>query len=405
MSSHRENYGFRLKKCIIKFSLMKWLEDGKFKAVMHLGAFIFFGGTLLWMLKALFLGLYPDFSVYYYGSQLFLSGQNPYLSGQKLFSGYSYPPSVFLLFVPFVLLPFQTSQLLWVFLNVLCLIASIVLLAKLFSVKFFSDTNLILSGFIFISFPVKFTLGMGQINILILFFLVLSLYFLKVKNYLFGGVFLGLSLVIKLFPLLLPVYFLLKLNKKILTGLLAIFGAAFFCVIIFVPEKTNLYFFHNVVPYFFSASWKLDYYSQSLSAFIGRTFGTGIEGNFLRIVITIIIIFITFFVIFKKSRNDFETLSLEYGLLITATMLINTFSWQHHFVWLIIPFYALTVYLLKNKMGKLYFLLLTISYFLVAANLRTPEDFPPLVRSHVFFGAVFLFILGIKILLTKKQNN
>lgn len=230
---------------------MKWLEERKFKAVMHLGAFIFFGGTLLWMLRALFLGLYPDFSVYYYGSQLFLSGQNPYLSGQKLFSGYSYPPSVFLLFVPFVLLPFQASQSLWVFLNVLFLIASIILLAKLFSVKFFSDTNLILSGLIFLSFPVKFTLGMGQINILILLFLVLSLYFLKIKNDFFGGVFLGLSLVIKLFPLLLPVYFLLKLNKKILTGFLAIFGAAFLSVFIFVPEKTNLYFFHNVVPYFF----------------------------------------------------------------------------------------------------------------------------------------------------------
>ncbi|MDO8269797.1 MAG: glycosyltransferase family 87 protein [Candidatus Levybacteria bacterium] len=352
----------------------------------------------------LFLGLYPDFSVYYYGSKFFSAGQNPYLSGQALFSGYSYPPIVFLLFIPFTFLPFQISEVSWIFLNVAFLITAIIFLTKIFSISFFSRVNLLLSSFVFLSFPTKFTLGMGQMNIVILLLLVLSLYFIKQKKDFYGGLLLGVSLMLKLFPLLLPFYFIIRLKKEILLGIFSSIIGATFLVVLFVPTNIYLYFMSNVVPYFFSSSWKLEYYSQSLSAFVGRTFGVGDVGVALKIGLTLTIVLITFFIVLKKQEKDFLATSLIFGFLITATMLINTFSWQHHFVWLIIPFYATTFYLIKKRFGKSEFIMLGVSYFLVSINFKNPEIIPVLFRSHVFYGTLILFFVNARLLFLKKQK-
>lgn len=364
----------------------------------------FFICTLSWMLKAFFLGLYPDFSVYYYGSKIYLSGQNPYLSGQKLFSGYSYPPTVFLLFAPFILLTFQNAENLWLFLNVLFLFASLIFLTKIFSIKFFSNTNLILAGLTFISFPVKFTLGMGQINNLILLLLVVSLLLLKKKREFYSGFFLGLSLGIKIFPLFLPLYFLIKGKQKILLGLLSCVVMLTIIVLFFVPVKVYLTFVKDVFPYFFSSSWKLEYYSQSLSAFVGRTFGTGELGNIIKFFLTLQIVITTLFVILKTKQKSFCETSLMFGFLITATMLVNTFSWQHHFVWLIIPFYATFFYMMRGKHGKREFILLGISYFLVVVNFKYPATIPAIFLSHVFYGTLILFFIEARLLFLKKQK-
>lgn len=209
---------------------------------------------------------------------------------------------------------------------------------------------------------------------------------------------------LKLFPLLLPFYFIIRLKKEILLGIFSSIIGATFLVVLFVPTNIYLYFMSNVVPYFFSSSWKLEYYSQSLSAFVGRTFGVGDVGVALKIGLTLTIVLITFFIVLKKQEKDFLATSLIFGFLITATMLINTFSWQHHFVWLIIPFYATTFYLIKKRFGKSEFIMLGVSYFLVSINFKNPEIIPVLFRSHVFYGTLILFFVNARLLFLKKQK-
>lgn len=357
--------------------------------------------SFIWLLRVLFLGYYPDFSGYYFGSKYLFAGLNPYLGGGNLFTSYVYPPVVLLLFLPMTILTFQTAEIVWTILSLIFLFPSLYLLSKIFEIKFFSRQNLFLMSLVFISFPVKFTLGMGQINIFVLWLLVISLWFMKQKKEFASGVFLGISFVIKLFPVLLPVYFILKLKKKVMLGFFMSLLISALLVLVFIPQKISLEFL-SVLSSLVS-SWKLDYYNQSLAGFIGRSFGTGNFANSLKIVSSLIIVFITFFAVLKNKQKDFVSFSLKLGTLITASLIINNFSWQHHFVWLIIPFYSTFFYLRKFDYSKKYYAILAFSYFLVSINFKDPYLLPVLFQSHVFFGILILLFLNLYLLQKNKK--
>lgn len=395
---------------------MYHIYNSKFKVqkinqLLFLLSIVFCLVFFLWLLRALFLGFYPDFSGYYYGSKYLFSGLNPYLGGGSLYTQYVYPPVVLILFFPFTLFNFQTAEIAWTILNFILLFASLFYLSKIFSINFFSKTNLLLMSLVFISFPTKFTLGMGQINILVLWLMVYGIWLMKKRKEFLSGIFLGVSLVIKLFPILLPVYFLLNFNKKILLGMFVSFIAPVLLVLFFIPQKIYLNFVFQTFPTLIT-SWKLDYYNQALSGVIGRSFGTGSFSTSLKIILSSIVVFITFFAILKNRQKDFVSTSLKIGTIITASLLINTFSWQHHFIWLIIPFYASFCYLRasatsmfakQKKLKVWYFVILGISYILISMNFSDPKVLPILFQSHVFFGTLILLFLSLKLLFLEQS--
>lgn len=367
--------------------------------------------SLLWLLKALFLGFYPDFNTQYYVSKLLFSGINPYLGGSNLFTPQTYPPTVSFFYLLFSLFPIVISSYIFSIFSLLALVASLFFLSRIVEVRFFSGVNLFLMGMVFMMFPVKFTLGMGQINIFVLWLLVISLWFLKQKKECASGIFLGVSFAMKLFPILLPVYFLIDsglrrndngVNKKVLLGFFISLLISVLLVVIFIPWDISLYFLTKTVPSILGG-WKLDYYNQALSGFIGRSFGTGNLANSLKIILSLIIVFITFFSVFKNKQKDFVSFSLKLGTLITASLIINTFSWQHHFVWLVLPFFATIFTCLKLKKKVLYLLILSISYILVSINFPNPKILPIIFQSHVFFGALILLFLNLHLLQKNKK--
>lgn len=400
----------------------------KIKNILRLMLLLFFVLSFLWLLRAFFLGIYPDFVGYYYGPHLMIADSNPYLGNEILHTTYVYPPIVLLIFTPFLLFDFSTASIIWTLINFLLLFLSLFFLAKIFEIKFFSDLNLLLMSLVFASFPVKFTLGMGQINLLILFLLVLSLFYIKKGREYLGGIFLGLSIAIKLFPIFLPLYLLVKFGKRrnaviipwtririwfskrqlkddlvIIDALITVGLITFILIFLFVPVELYKEFFLNTLPSFLT-SWKTDYYNQSLSGFIGRTFGTDFAGSIIKTVSSFVIATIAFIIITKNEDESFKVTGLKFGTLITLSLIINNFSWQHHFVWMIIPFYATIAFLDKIKNAVFYYLLLFVSYFLISLNLRLPESLNALLQSHVLYGAVILLVLQL-FLLTKHKKT
>lgn len=360
--------------------------------------------SFLWLVKALLLGYYPDFNTQYLVPKILFSGMDPYSGGKGLYTPQVYPPTEFLFFMPLAVLPLHVMQYVYTFFSIVSLSISLYFLSKIFEIKFLSKINLILMSLVFVFFPAKFTLGMGQINFYILLLLVLFLRFLKQKKELLSGMILGLSFIIKLFPILIPFYFLIKLNKKILLGIFVSLLTAVLLVIIFIPFKIYAKFIFEILPTFLT-SWKLDYYNQSLSGFIGRSFGTGQFASQLKFIFSILILLITFSSVILNRQKDFLALSLKIGILITANLLLNTFSWQHHFVWMIIPFYATVFYLLTNKRAVNDFIILAIGYVLVSLNFVNPKILPTVLQSHVFIGAVLIFLLQTKLLLDKNNRS
>ena len=362
---------------------------------------VFFVLSFCLMARAVFLGLFPDLTSYYFGPQHVLMGENPYREDSKYFTPLVYPPLVMVLFTPLAIMPYELAGKVWVLLSIMTLVLSLYLLSKLEEVRFFSLKNLFICSLVFIAFPVRFTLGMGQINHLILFLFVLSLYFLQRNKKILSGIILSLSLMIKFFPVPFLFFLFWKKEWRILLATLVSIGILFVITVIFLSPQVVYHYFMEVLPTLLS-SWKSDYYNQSLSGVIARSV-TDYESRALyRIVLSLVLGGVGIVALLYHKGKDLSHLAI--GSLVILSVLINSFSWQHHFVLLIPSFYFL-VFFNKNVNKILHYSILTLSYFLLSSNIKDPGAWPIIFQSHVFFGGLLLYAYTIYLLLLRKDNK
>src|SRR3989344_672337 len=357
--------------------------------------------TLLLLIKVLFLPFYPDFKVHYFGASHIIRGENPYINDANYFTPQAYPPFDMVIFIPFTLLSLEAASKLWVILSIVLVVWSIYLCCRIYRRPFYSQINLIIYSLIFISFPLKFTLGMGQINALILFFVVLGFYFLNMKKNSVVGISLAFPIMLKFFPLLLVPYFVILRKWKILS---ALFLTVFFLLLltfVFFPTIVIVHYFRYILPDLFS-SWKGDYYNQALSGFLMRSVSDPILRNTFRIIISLILLIVNFIIIVSKKTKNIKRINLEIASLLILSVLINSFSWQHHFIFLILPF-IIIFYALQNQSKSVFlYIFLAISYILISINFKNPNILPLLFQSHVFFGGLILWIINLYMLLKYK---
>ncbi|MFH1971111.1 MAG: glycosyltransferase family 87 protein [Patescibacteria group bacterium] len=346
---------------------------------------------LMESLARLFSTVAPDFNVMYLSTKDLLTMLNPYLN-QDIFTGVGYPPNTLLFYSFLTLFPYQISQNIFFVISFFCLIFSIWISLKLTKKHFSIYSFVIYLLLIILSFPTKFTFGMGQNNFIALALLLLSFWFFSKGKDLLSGLFLGLVVSYKTVFLLFPLFFLLKRKWKVLFySLITIAFLAFLTGEIFGWHLYK-YYFLNVIPPLLNLEGREIYYNQGLLGFISRITSNLQLRKYLTFFISIIFVGInSLMCINKKDKN------LQFSLFITSLVIIDTLSWQHHFVWLIFPFIVISQKLLeqKNKMG---ILLLIFSYFLVSWNFKTLPNYPVfnyLISSHVFVGSLLLYILNL----------
>jgi alpha-1,2-mannosyltransferase len=333
--------------------------------------------------RALFLPGYPDFAQYYYGFQLFQAGINPFITKGQMFTATTYPPFVSMLFAPLSLIPFLFVQKIWTAIMITLLPFSIYLIFKINNKKFFTPLGFVILGLSYLYFPVRFTLGMGQINILIFFLVVLSIYLLNINKSILSGLSLALPFAIKFFPVLFVPYLLVIKKNKILSYSL-LFFLVFTVIGFMLAPALNIFYFEKIFPSLLS-SWKTDYYNQSLTGFIGRFIVQDELRNILRVLISLLIIIVSFIPIFKYSKKTKERINLELSLLVSVSLIANNFSWQHHFVLLLFPLITLFLYIFGIKLSFWYYFFIGLSFLLTTLNLTSPSSYHVLAQSHVFY--------------------
>jgi len=353
--------------------------------------------SLLELFKPLTLSYLPDFTTYYESTKLVLSHKNPY---ELLFV---YPPPVFFLTVPFSFFPPLPAEKLWMISSILLLILSLKLVLNELRISLLSEKGMLLCSLIFLFyFPLKFTLGTGQLNLFILFLITLSfLGFMKKDNRLLG-ISLGVAVMIKIFPLFLLPYLLLRRKWKALLWFFATCAFLSIASFIFFPTTSTYFvsYFREVLPQLLLKQHNAYYYNQALSGFVSRL---NIASNISQIVQSVISLMLFLMTLFAILANKKESkTSLEFSLVLILNLLLNGFSWQHHFVWLLIPF--LIIFFAIKRNIKLNFLLL-LSFSLVSVNIAQPRLFSPLLQSHVFYGTLLLFGLNVYLLLSRREKN
>lgn len=350
-----------------------------------------FGQWIYSIGKILLGGSLFDFGYYIRAVQNYSKGLNPYFV-----ENFAYPPPVLFIFYPLSRLPIFWSQIIWTFVSLSSLIFALKYIFKVVDWKPTKNEILIIFSLSILSFPVRWTFGLGQINFLFLFFIVLTYYFsIKNKN-VFAGICLGISVILKMTPLLLLFYFLIKRRFKIIiAALITIVSLLIFSGLIFGFDLLKDYLF-IVIPRLFDPLSKHGYYNQ---AFSSLSAGLIFDKNILTIVNFLfagILVVIDFFIFRKKKKVD----ALDYSLAIITMLLVNGFSWQHHFALLLFPLLTLSkvspcICKVRPCRG---ILILFISYLLVSFNFKNPDllgkgIFATILLSHVFWGSLLLWIL------------
>ena len=365
--------------------------------VANLSILLVFSCSLLQVIlgigKILFESKLLDFSVYYQASYTFIAGFNPYRILYLENIPFNYPPSSFLFFVPFTFISLSISQWLFTLLSLLSLLASGIIYAKSTDSKLRCRVILLILSALLQNFPTKFTLVMGQVNLIVLLFLSLSFYFDQKNKTGLSGMFLGFASMIKIYPIFTSIYFFSRKKwKTVIIGL-----------ILFLGSNVLLYLLlPNIRSYFISTFPNLlminitspSIYDQSLQAFITRV---GIRTE-VSIIFTstlyLAAIYQHFKITRKKASNRLNDL-IFFSLILAITIIGNRFTWQHHLVLLFPGFTVLALIFLKEKnIAK--GIVLFISALLVGGHfpdIANPPSKNPFIISHSLIGSFILIAL------------
>jgi hypothetical protein len=176
-----------------------------------IGFVLFLGGILAF-------GAYisvqePDFLVYYSAAKQLLAHEyDLYRQGGLAFR---YAPAVAFAFVPFSLLPPQIAAFLWYLLKVAALVAIVRMTTRLMALKDPPFWKILGFSFFVTGGYIVEELRMGNIHILVLFFIVLALYYAKRGGAVVPSFLLAAAVCVKITPVLVIAYFALVRRWKL----------------------------------------------------------------------------------------------------------------------------------------------------------------------------------------------
>lgn len=316
-----------------------------------------------------------DFEVLYKTTKDLLLGNNPYIN-PEIFTGLGYPPNTLLFYIPFTFFNQNTAQLIFSFLNLVFLLLCVLISLKIIKKRPKMWEIIFISFLLFLTFPARHTLLMGQNNFFAYTLLLLSFYFLKNKKGVASGILLGLSISFKTIFIFYLLFFFLKKQKRILFYANLTIILTILITTTFFDPHLFVYWYKEVLPPLFNYAGRETSTNQGISGFVSRIFTNISIRKTLTYTISGLLVGMTALKIYK-TKNLIATFSL---FLITLN-LIDSLAWQHHFVWLLLPF----IYLGYNIKSPRNWLLLIISYILNFLGIN-------------FWGSVILYYIFISIL-------
>lgn len=333
----------------------------------------------------------PDFGVFYDSAQNLRAGISLY-SDPTLYTSFNYPPQTLLAIMPIAWIDRQSAQIIWLIMSLAALVGSIMFARRLTTRSPDQPLQaLFIASLAFFLFPVRFTLGMGQINLLALFFLVLSLWFVHIKSKLPAGI--GLFIAWTLKPqllILVPVFLWQGHFLVILVSFGLLVSATLFTGFWFGWEN-YLHYFGRVIPAISVFAGRDIYYNQGLSAVLSRLMPLSAARTFDAIG-SLMVVCLT--LIWQKRNRVGWIRSVSVWL--AVMLLIEPLSWQHHYVFLL-PLFLETWEEMHHQPWLAGCWLLSV--FLVGSNMKQPQAWAgspggQIWLSHVFWGNLILLWLG-----------
>ncbi len=343
------------------------------------------------------LALYPSINPYDLDALTRLNASAHFIS--HAFFAFGYPPATLLLLRPLALLPFSAASHLWTVLSHLCAIGTAILLGDAFAFvvrqnwqtagpkpdSMLDQVHTILEGtsikigrwafptvpiaiciaVLLFAYPTASTYFYGQINLLVLFFLVLGLHAQLYNRPILAGISVAVAGALKLSPLFMLAFFFARGAWKALLWSLG--ASALFAAIPLVLISPQIFSQYSVALGIFNAAVvplpnneslagiliqaaRLFYLSPLLAGQLAQ-----IVGGALAILAVGALLALTFFrseLPWRRAPQRSDRLNLDwlaYALLLVAYLLATPLVWGHYYVIALPALLALGAYPLLQQ--------------------------------------------------------
>ncbi|MEU8418658.1 glycosyltransferase 87 family protein [Amycolatopsis japonica] len=283
--------------------------------------------ALVWWLSDMPLGV--DSAVYRAGGFAVLHGESLYSPLRALPEWapelpFTYPPFAALLFTSLTALPAQLS---W---GLLALAAapSLYVALRPFAQRAHLPLLLLLGAFALQ--PVWQTVGLGQVNLVLMAVVVADMLLLRDSRY--RGIAIGLVAAVKLIPLIFLVHLLVvRRTADAVRGLVAFLCATTFAMVV-LPADSVRYWTSAIFSDHF-AEMKGWVGNQSWQGFVARTVPEGRTATVVIVVFGALCAAAAMWLVHRLHRKGDDRVAL----LVTAgcSLLLSPISWTHHWVWVV----------------------------------------------------------------------
>jgi hypothetical protein len=365
-----------------------------------------------------------DFGDYYFHAALMKNHHNIYeatpetrdrfkksLKMPKFCETYACHPVLLLSIIPFTFFPYKLAAALWLIVNNILLIVTVLLIIKLVKNKIRFDLSTLALVFMTFSFQSLIeTTWLGNLNIPLLFLLVVMLLFLKKGNHFFAGILLAMVIMFKHQYGLLLLFFLWKGNFKVFLSTCLSMLMLEGLTMLYAGWSTHLSYWNLLNNMFGTGILGGGFRSYSLNSFLCRVFGMAKLSNLASLLGMPILIY-TIYITKGKRKGSDSLLWLEFSLVLTTIMIITPLVQDTHYVLLYLPFflfwYKLVEYKEEIKLWVLFiisFLLISLKYSLIGFPIFH-EGILSLFYYGKLYGVVCLYLLGVKIIQREKRNE
>lgn len=377
------------------------MKNGWFKIISVVIFLIAFTRLTTINLPWIYSSLGPDYTQVWYSAKALVQSREPYLDAGLDYPN-AYPPISEIFFLPFAFLSHQVGLVVFTYISFASIIGSVFLSLKITAKKVPWYYFLLFIALSLANFPIRFSLGMGQVNMIVLFLLLLALYLetKPKKNSFAAGLSMAAAIAIKpVFAFFLLIFLVKKSWKLILVSGLTVLALIAGTLIFWSPYIWISWYQSAIYPLTsYTARYLYVYQNQGIFGFLSRQISDFNVRIILHKISTMILVPYATYLVFKKK--DFN---LGLSFLIITLLLFDITSWQHHFVWLMFPFVVLFVKILKSK-NILLLGLLMFSYALVSWNIKYDYIYPSIILSNQFYGALIIWGINFYYLITHQNE-
>lgn len=348
-----------------------------------------------------------DFTSYLLSAQAILDGENPFETGSSF--PYIYPMFFGFILIPLSLLPYWLSNFLWFWINVVSLLIAVIVLIKLSSGGLKTNWGAQLYGplviaLLLLTAIIQNHLLNGQVNFVVLLFGVLFLkYYIENKTWP-ASVFLALASAIKLVPLILLLFLLLRRRYK--TMLLSTVLFVSFCLLPVIYLGANVFDMYGdyIRGFIFDrfSSGELDHHKYfTLHGFLSQTVPALQSLPIMRFASAFIVAFSLAAVDMLAMRRNGRAADMwVFHLYLMAILFISPFSETHHLAFLLPAFVLMFLKLLHARDRAARFDYALLSAFIISFYIARAVAGP-----FFFISILLLFVAVARFTLKRTASN